>query len=142
MCVLCKKVDQSIIHDADYFIKEFKHSILIVGEHQFFRGYCQLVFKQHVPEVTDLDPSIQNEFFKELMICASAIKSAFQPVRMNYSSLGNVVPHIHFHLFPRYQEELDRQKKLDPWANADIFSKHKSNEDDLLVVKEKVMGFL
>jgi diadenosine tetraphosphate (Ap4A) HIT family hydrolase len=33
------------------------------------------------------------------------------------------VEHIHWHIFPRYQEELKKVTKSDPWASSDQFSK-------------------
>lgn len=122
MCVLCEKVK----NPGEFLIKEFKNSLLVVGEHQYFPGYCQLILKEHVADLTDLSGSIQEEFFKELMVSAETVRKAYRPARLNYSSLGNVVPHIHFHLFPRYQKELEGKSKLDPWANAQDFEDHRT----------------
>ena len=122
MCVLCKKVK----NPEGTLIKEFKNSVLVVGDHQYFPGYCQLILKDHVADLTDLSESIQEEFFKELMDSAQAVREAYNPARLNYSSLGNVVPHIHFHLFPRYEKELAAKNKLDPWANAQDFKNYQT----------------
>jgi diadenosine tetraphosphate (Ap4A) HIT family hydrolase len=32
---------------------------------------------------------------------AQALARVFRPVKMNYELLGNLVPHIHWHLVPR-----------------------------------------
>jgi diadenosine tetraphosphate (Ap4A) HIT family hydrolase len=138
MCVLCEKVANS----ESILIEEFKYSVLIVGDHQYFEGYCQLVLKEHIADLTDLANDIQSEFFKELMISAQAIRQAFSPARLNYSSLGNVVPHIHFHLFPRYQEELEEKDKLDPWADAGEFEQFKTSAIQLESVRKRVRGAL
>ncbi len=134
MCILCEKVENA----EDFLIHEFEHSLLIVGEHQYFKGYCQLVLKEHVADLTDLTDKVQESFFKELMISAKAIRKVYKPERMNYSSLGNVVPHIHFHLFPRYQEELNTKIKLDPWADAELFDNFKTTEEQISTIRELV----
>ena len=142
MCVLCEKVKIALSGDSKFLIKEFKNSILIVGEHQYFPGYCQLILKQHVADLTDLEESTQAEFFNELMLSARAVRKAFNPARLNYSSLGNVVPHIHFHLFPRYQDELEGKSKLDPWADALEFTSHQTRDKEYDIVGKKVLGHL
>ena len=34
-----------------------------------------------------------------------AIEAAFRPVKMNYETLGNAVPHLHTHVMPRYADD-------------------------------------
>ena len=36
---------------------------------------------------------------------ARAIAAAFRPRKLNYELLGNTVPHLHWHLFPRYDDD-------------------------------------
>jgi diadenosine tetraphosphate (Ap4A) HIT family hydrolase len=40
-------------------------------------------------------------FLNEMCLLARAIELAFQPRKLNYELLGNQVPHLHWHLFPR-----------------------------------------
>ena len=43
---------------------------------------------------------------------AAAIETAFRPHKMNYELLGNLVPHLHWHLFPRSADDPDRLRPV------------------------------
>ncbi len=46
-----------------------------------------------------------NLLMKDLRRAAQAIRLALKPDHMNYESLGNSGPHIHWHIIPRYQND-------------------------------------
>ena len=66
-CSLCDRVKLTSEGKYPYLIHEFPHSYLLLGEHQFFKGYCVLVSKGHYKEMTDMPPFIQTEMFQEMM---------------------------------------------------------------------------
>lgn len=53
------------------------------------------------------------------MLAGQAIVNAFSPWKMNYACYGNAEPHIHWHLFPRYESDPDR--KANPWCHVSEF---------------------
>ncbi|MES2527902.1 MAG: HIT family protein [Bdellovibrionota bacterium] len=118
-CSLCDRVKITQDKKYPYLIHEFTHSYLMLGEHQFFRGYCVLVSKNHFKEMTDMPEKIQLEMFQEMMKVSSVLQKHFQPAKMNMCSLGNVVPHVHWHFFPRYSD--DPQFKDPPWLRMEQF---------------------
>ncbi len=118
-CSLCDRVKLTQEKKYPYLIHEFTHSYLMLGEHQFFRGYCVLVSKNHYKEMTDMPDSMQAEMFQEMMKVSSVLQKHFQPAKMNMCSLGNVVPHVHWHFFPRYSD--DPQFKDPPWLRMEQF---------------------
>lgn len=122
-CLMCSRID-TILQGKEnpFLIHEFEHSVLVVGDHQFFRGYSLLLLKEHQRELHELEPSVQAGLFAELMTAGRAVAKAFEPWKMNYSCYGNVVPHIHWHLFPRYESDPHREQV--PWFYADEFEKH------------------
>ena len=138
MCVICERLDMWKNNSNPYFIHEFEHSIFVVGDHQFFEGYCLLLLKDHQRDITDLDLKVQGEFFKEVMIAGKVIQKMFKPFRMNYSTLGNVVEHTHFHVFPRYEEELALATHKDPWFNCEEFGTKKLTESDAIDLANKI----
>ena len=109
-------------------IHEFKHSILVLGDHQYFKGYCVLILKTHVRELHELGAEFQKELFGELMMAGQAVFEAFKPWKMNYSCYGNQVPHVHWHIFPRYESDPDRLKQ--PWHHSAEFDKHPTREEE------------
>jgi len=130
MCLICDRL--VVIKKGDFapFVHEFKNSYLVIGEHQYFKGYCVLYHKKCIEDITDLDQEQQRIYLEELMTAAKAVKKYFNAKRINYSSLGNVVSHLHVHIFPRYEDELASKSKKDPWANADEFENFKISDDE------------
>ena len=118
-CPLCQRVEDTRQHNYPYLIHEFKNSYLYLGEHQFYKGYCVLVSKTHYREMTDLSKELRDDFFSEMMKAHELIERTFKPKKMNMCSLGNVVDHIHWHFFPRYEE--DKNFKNPPWLQMDQF---------------------
>ncbi len=43
-----------------------------------------------------------------MALLAEAIENCFRPHKLNYELLGNQVPHLHWHLFPRSADDPDR----------------------------------
>jgi diadenosine tetraphosphate (Ap4A) HIT family hydrolase len=81
-------------------------STLYLDRNQTYRGHCQLVFDpRHAEGLELLDPDEYQRFSADLATAARAVFVAMRPDRMNYASLGNVVPHVHWHLVPRYRDD-------------------------------------
>ena len=145
-CLLCQKVGKlTEVSDIEkrqnsFFIHEFKHSVLLLGEHQFFLGYCQLITKVHYREMSDLPPNLRNQFFQELMIVHELIERTFSPHKMNLSSLGNVVDHIHWHFFPRYKDEPHLFDS--PWVHQEKFQQHLISSETARSLVEKMKEHL
>jgi len=112
-CIVCERIAAWRKGGNPHVVRAFRHSILVVGDHQYCRGYCVLLLKEHRREMHELPPSAQEGVFRELMAAGRAIARAFRPWKMNYSCYGNQVPHIHWHIFPRHRSERDRLSP--PW---------------------------
>jgi diadenosine tetraphosphate (Ap4A) HIT family hydrolase len=69
------------------------------------RGYTIVIWRgRHVVEPTELDPDEATGYWLEVLRVAEALQSRYRPVKMNYETLGNMVPHLHTHLVPRYAD--------------------------------------
>ena len=112
-CIVCERIAAWRKDSNPRVVKAFRRTILVVGDHQYCRGYCVLLLKEHRREMHDLPISVQEGVFRELMAAGKAIAKAFRPWKMNYSCYGNQVPHIHWHIFPRHVGERDRLSP--PW---------------------------
>lgn len=135
-CPLCERSKNCKNHSYPYLIHEFKHSYFMLGEHQFFQGYSLLLLKEHHQEMTDLSEDVQKEFFTEMMLAHQAIEKTFRPDKMNMCSLGNVVPHVHWHFFPRYHS--DPEFKNPPWLRMHLFDSAKITASEAKSHIEKI----
>lgn len=140
-CSLCERISKASNDQYPFLIHEFKNSFLMLGEHQFYAGYCVLVTKEHHKEMADIPSPQREEVFHEMMKSSKAIQNVFSPKKMNLCSLGNVVEHLHWHFFPRY--ETDSNFKNPPWLQMHLFdaakvSPEKRNELINLIQNEIV----
>jgi diadenosine tetraphosphate (Ap4A) HIT family hydrolase len=90
---------------ADLQITELEHSFVVLNRDQFFPGYTLLFTKQHVTELFHLDRTVRSGLMEEVSAVAEALFRVFKPEKINYELLGNMVPHIHWHLVPRFSDE-------------------------------------
>lgn len=100
-CIMCRRWDD----ERDLRIIELEHSCVILNRDQFFPGYSLLFTKQHVTELFHLDQTVRSELMDEVSRVAAALDTVFKPTKINYELLGNMVPHMHWHLVPRFSND-------------------------------------
>jgi len=77
-------------------------STLYLFRDQLYKGRCIVAFNSHKTELFELDPNELDLFSQDLSIVANAIHKAFGSNKINYAAYGDLVPHLHFHLVPKY----------------------------------------
>lgn len=81
-------------------------SSLYLAKNQTYRGQCQLVFDpRHVARVDQLSRQEWTALAADLYLAQQAVMVAAHPDHVNVESLGNVVPHLHWHIIPRYKDD-------------------------------------
>jgi diadenosine tetraphosphate (Ap4A) HIT family hydrolase len=110
-CPFCRKLADPEGWPAADVVWNFPHSVAVLGPWQFFTGYCVLVSRAHATELSQLGPD-RPAFLAEMATLAEAIEACFRPHKLNYELLGNLVPHLHWHLFPRSAADPDRLRPV------------------------------
>jgi len=78
-------------------------SSLYLAKNQTYRGQCQLIFDtRHVSRMDQLSRPEWSSFASDLYVAQQAVMRVLRPDHINIESLGNVVPHLHWHIIPRY----------------------------------------
>ena len=95
--------------DADRYgirINEGKYSDAYLQRADVQRGYTLVIWRgRHVNEPTELDEAEAAGYWAEVLAVARAMISVYEPLKMNYETLGNSLPHLHTHLVPRYPDD-------------------------------------
>ena len=104
-CGICAMIDRIKAHNFRDFIAELNSCYVILGDQQFYRGYCVLFAKIHATELYVMPADAARELFEEMRLTAEAIATIVKPWKMNYECLGNSEPHVHWHLLPRYEND-------------------------------------
>lgn len=108
-CPMCVKPEKKLL------IAELSVSKLYLNPNQRWLGYSYAVFKDHVTDLHLLSEADSNAYYQDMMRAANAIVKAFHPDKMNFDNLGNVVPHLHWHIIPRYAG--DANWRNPPWSD-------------------------
>jgi diadenosine tetraphosphate (Ap4A) HIT family hydrolase len=112
-CPACAEVRSGATEEG-YVVARLQLSHLRLMRNQFVPGYSVLVCTQHGPEPYHLSPEEQVCFFQDLVRAARALDRVFAPAKMNINLLGNLVPHLHAHLVPRYYDDSAPGRPIDP----------------------------
>mgnify|MGYP000882300487 CR=1 FL=1 len=139
-CPLCQRILRLGERSDSALIHEFPQSYWLVGEHQFFHGYTLLLHKAHVRELHDLSPAVSQAFYDELMIASRAVAAVCAPWKMNVSSFGNQVPHLHWHLMPRYDDDPERLRP--PWDFSSQFAAHLTSPAEAAALASRLRAAL
>jgi diadenosine tetraphosphate (Ap4A) HIT family hydrolase len=104
-CVICRALggrdSDHWVHVADGACTE-----VYLDRASQIAGYCIVVWRLgHVAEPTQLEPEAAAGYGREVLAAGRAVIAAFTPVKVNYFTLGNTVPHLHTHVVPRYPDD-------------------------------------
>ncbi len=66
-------------------------------------GYVRVIWRAHVSEMTDLSASERRQLMDIVWRVESSQRRILQPDKINLTSLGNQVAHLHWHLIPRWR---------------------------------------
>jgi diadenosine tetraphosphate (Ap4A) HIT family hydrolase len=116
-CPFCRKLASLDTLAREDLVWGFPHSVAFLGPWQYYRGYSLLVSRRHATELTQLTPAESRAYLDEMCILAAAIEACCRPRKLNYELLGNQVPHLHWHLFPRSADDPNTLKPV--WLALD-----------------------
>ena len=70
-----------------------------------YPGFCRIIWKSHVREMTDLSPADRLHCMNVVFAVERAMRDALSPAKINLASLGNMVAHVHWHVIPRFADD-------------------------------------
>jgi diadenosine tetraphosphate (Ap4A) HIT family hydrolase len=76
------------------------------------------VARKHAKELSNIPDAERRAYLDEMCLLARAIETAVKPHKLNYEMLGNQVPHLHWHIFPRSKSDPDALKAV--WLALDV----------------------
>ncbi len=70
-----------------------------------YPGFCRVILNEHVMEMTDMDVSSRERLMNVVFATEAALRRAMHPDKINLASFGNLVPHLHWHVIPRFADD-------------------------------------
>ena len=85
----------------------FQHSQLrvVLVDDPLYPGFCRVIWQQHAREMTDLIPSERSLLMTVVCKVEQAQREVMDPHKINLASLGNMTPHVHWHVIPRFEDD-------------------------------------
>ena len=109
-------------------------SVVAVDEAEY-PGFTRVVWNAHVKEMTDLSAAERNRVMDAVWAVESAQRAVLSPEKINVASFGNMTPHVHWHVIPRYLD--DAHFPNPTWAVA-----QRSSAPDVLAVRRALLPAL
>lgn len=81
-----------------------------------YPGFCRVILNQHIKEMTDLAPADRRRLMDVVFATEAVVRTVLQPDKINLASFGNAVPHLHWHVIPRWRD--DRHFPQPTWGSA------------------------
>jgi diadenosine tetraphosphate (Ap4A) HIT family hydrolase len=98
MCELCETTG-GILLWKDEFLR------IVRVEMPDYIGFCRVILQRHISEMTDLSFEERNRFMNAIWAVETALRNIYKPTKINLASLGNIVPHLHWHVIPRFSDD-------------------------------------
>ena len=99
-CLYCRK-DQRL-NDLMIEVAPLGVSTLYLFKEQTYRGRCVVAYRDHGNELFELPDAELALFTQDVARAAKAMKTAFNPAKINYGAYSDKLPHLHVHLVPKY----------------------------------------
>jgi diadenosine tetraphosphate (Ap4A) HIT family hydrolase len=94
-CALCEQPGGLLIHRAERWR-------VIRAVDANFPAFYRAIWNAHVAEFSDLGPADRQELMDVVTRVEQVLREALAPTKINLASLGNVVPHLHWHVIARF----------------------------------------
>lgn len=91
-----------------------------------FPGYTRVIWHQHVAEMTDLDNAARQHIMEAVWAVETMMRQWLAPSKVNLAQFGNQVPHLHWHVIPRWQQDTHFPEAI--WATAPVRSEQQQQQ--------------
>ena len=98
VCELCNQVGGTLLWQDET-------CRVVRVEDADYPGFCRVIWKLHVKEMTDLSAAERGHLMAIVFAVEAVVREVMRPDKINLASLGNLTPHLHWHVIPRYQHD-------------------------------------
>jgi diadenosine tetraphosphate (Ap4A) HIT family hydrolase len=97
-CNLC------ITRDAPALWRDARLRVVSAADADY-PGFVRVIWHTHVREMTDLSSAERDHCLRVVFAVERALRDTLRPDKINLASLGNQVPHVHWHVIPRFADD-------------------------------------
>ena len=97
-CVLCQT------DGGEVLFRTGEYRVVLVDD-AGYPGFCRVVWHAHVREMTSLSAVQRAAIMDAVWRVETALREVMRPDKINLASFGNMTPHVHWHVIPRFADE-------------------------------------
>lgn len=97
-CELCSDVGGELLWQGEQYR-------IVYIDHPGYPGYCRVIWHAHVKEMTDLAGDERARLLQAVFAVETIVRSLLHPEKVNLACLGNMTPHLHWHVIPRFRDD-------------------------------------
>jgi|LauGreDrversion4_2_1035121.scaffolds.fasta_scaffold45712_2 diadenosine tetraphosphate (Ap4A) HIT family hydrolase len=97
-CFFCQNSGGEELYNCDAYR-------IIEVDDSDYPGYLRVVLNPHLRELTDLSFDENINLYQAVIKCEQILRQTLNPEKINIASFGNVTPHIHWHIIPRFSDD-------------------------------------
>jgi diadenosine tetraphosphate (Ap4A) HIT family hydrolase len=94
-------MDCPLCNVKDAFFENDLFKVILVDE----SGYIRIITNKHIKEFSELSDEEAFRITKAIKEIEKVMIKLLNPDKVNIASLGNMVPHLHIHIIPRYKDD-------------------------------------
>lgn len=98
-CPICLAMGEEVLLETPQL------RVIVVRDDPNAPAFCRVIWRRHVAEMTDLLPDERNELMQTVYKVEQAMREVLKPAKINLASLGNMVPHLHWHVIARFEDD-------------------------------------
>lgn len=98
VCELCSAVGGELLWQGP-------HCRIVLVNEPGYPGFCRVIWHAHVREMTDLPERERERLMRVVFSVEAVLREELKPHKINLASLGNVAPHLHWHVIPRFEHD-------------------------------------
>ena len=94
-CPLCRDAGGDVVW-RDEFVR------IVLPDEPDLPALVRVILEAHHAEMTDLAPDARARTMRAVWAVEASLREVLAPDKINVASLGNQVPHVHWHVVPRW----------------------------------------
>lgn len=98
-CVLCQG-------DGGRLVWRNDRCRVILADEPDYPGFVRVTWQAHMAEFSDLTEQDRQHLMAVVNRVEQVVRTVMQPTKINLAALGNMVPHLHWHVIPRYADDV------------------------------------
>jgi diadenosine tetraphosphate (Ap4A) HIT family hydrolase len=131
-CPLCISTGGELVFQGAQFR-------VIRADEPGFPAFYRVVWRHHVAEMSDLSPAERSLCLAAVNTVELALRQHLQPHKINLAALGNMVPHLHWHVVARFSWDshfpapvwAPAVREVDALAVAEVVARRAAMEQDM-----------